>query len=179
MERHLFWLFCLLTALGSVESADEAKGLAIRISNKNLICANGAFDHEPKPLTEDAQATYSCIDNTTADCAENYIENDDCARQRILVKVLSSENMIQLNTPALITVIVSDVFVTMMIGWAIYSVCAQPRTRSSYQGNKASDRQNLITNNSAGDTYQPLNARSSEYSTLHGARKPKNSKHPL
>lgn len=174
MERRLFWLFCLLTALGSVESA----GPEITISNNDLKCDKGQFDSKPKSLLEDAHVTYSCVDNTTDECPGDY-ENNDCARQTILVKVLSSENMIQLNTPALATVIVSDILVTMMIGWAVYSVCAQPRTRSSYQGNKASDRQNLITNNSAGDMYQPLNARSSEYSTLHGARKPKNSKHPL
>ncbi|KAK9961628.1 hypothetical protein ABG768_007042 [Culter alburnus] len=175
MERRLFWLFCLLTALGSVESA----GPEITVSSKDLKCDNGVFYPKPKPLSEDIYVTYWCIDNTTDGCPGDDPENNDCPSQRILVKVLSSENMIQLNTPALATVIVSDVIVTIMIGWAVYSVCAQPRTRSSYQGNKASDRQNLITNNSAGDMYQPLNARSSEYSTLHGARKPKNSKHPL
>nr|QPH36704.1 CD3 gamma/delta [Ctenopharyngodon idella] len=176
MERRLFWLFCLLTALRSVELADEPKDPEITISDMKLVCTNGDFHTQPKSLMEDADVIYTCVgNNTNKGCPES----DECPKPKILVKVLSSDGLIQLNTPALLTVLFSDVIVTGMIGWAIYSICAQPRTRSSYQGNKASDRQNLITNNSAGDMYQPLNARSSEYSTLHGARKPKNSKQPL
>ncbi len=96
-----------------------------------------------------------------------------------------SENLIELDVKALVSVIVSNILVTVLIGWAVYSICAQPPTRSSYQGNKgasrsqsisvnqesllhlsvflssASDRQALISNHtpSGGETYQVHRAR--------------------
>ncbi|KAK7171317.1 hypothetical protein R3I93_003807 [Phoxinus phoxinus] len=176
MDRRLFWSFCVMAALGSVSS--EVPVLRIEKSNMTLVCEKGKFDSEPKPLTDDgASGLYTCS------CLEEDLNCDSTTRAR--VKILSAENLIQLDMAALITVLVSNLVVTALIGWAVYSVCAQPSTRTSYQDSKASDRKSLIpserVNNSAsgGDTYQRLNTRTDEYSTLHGGRKPKNPKYPI
>ncbi|KTG38263.1 hypothetical protein cypCar_00045750 [Cyprinus carpio] len=90
--------------------------------------------------------------------------------------VYDAENLIQLDMGALVTLLVANITVTVLIGWAFYSICTQPKARGSYQGNKASDRVNLIENpsRSGGDTYQRLNTRTDEYSSLQPQRKHKN-----
>lgn len=179
MDGRLFWWFCGMAVLGSVTAQAPKPEISIEKSNMTLVCKNGEFDYQPKPLeNEGASGIFSCCSKPD--------ENDDsghivCSKAR--VKILSTENLIQLDMSALITVLVSDVLVTVLIGWAIYIICGQPSTRTSYQDNKASDRKNLIpnervSNNASGDTYQRLNTRSDEYSTLHG-RKAKNPKYPI
>ncbi|KAL1260379.1 hypothetical protein QQF64_008206 [Cirrhinus molitorella] len=135
-----------------------------------LDCKDGTFDKTPS-LKEDVHDTYTC---TPSLCIEEH--NANCAKQEVTVKILSSENLIQPDMTTVASVIVSDILATVLIGWAVYSICAQPKTRGGYQGNKASDRVNLINNHtpSGGDTYQPLNTRADEYSTLQTQRKHKN-----
>ncbi|XDV33377.1 hypothetical protein PO909_003801 [Leuciscus waleckii] len=175
MDRRLFWL-CLMTVLGSVTSQDKPvptpppSGPYIDKSSNTLMCSSGDFEQTPLK-TYEASGLYTCCPS-----------EDNCLKAR--VKILHAENLIQLDKSALITVVVSNVLVTALIGWAVYIVCAEPSTRTSYQDNKASDRKSLIpnervSNNTSGETtYQRLNTRPDEYSTL-GARKQKNPKHPI
>ncbi|KAF4104528.1 hypothetical protein G5714_015515 [Onychostoma macrolepis] len=168
MDRRVLVLFCLLTAVRSDNSKPE-----IKVNKNKLECATGVFDKEPASLEEYGFYTYTCTSNKKEDCPEA----DHCAKQKITVKILNSENLIQLDSMlSLASVVFSNILVTTLIGWAVYTICAQPPTRSSYQGNKASDRQALINNHtpSGGDTYQRLNTRTDEYSTLHAQRKNKN-----
>uniref|UniRef100_A0A672KZQ0 Uncharacterized protein n=1 Tax=Sinocyclocheilus grahami TaxID=75366 RepID=A0A672KZQ0_SINGR len=135
--------------------------------NLDLKCVHGTFADNQTTIriSYESSGLHTC---TSEEC-----NNDNCPT--VLVKVLNAENLIQLDIGAVFAVLISDIGVTIMIGWVIYSICTQPKTRSSYQGNKASDRVNLIENHSrsGGDTYQPLNTRAEEYSTLQ-ARKHKN-----
>ncbi|XP_016370781.1 T-cell surface glycoprotein CD3 delta chain [Sinocyclocheilus rhinocerous] len=166
MDRRVFVLLCLLTA---VRSDDPSNKLEISVDEQNmlLICKGGKFgDEESIQLNYDNSGLHQC---KSEEC------NDDTC-PKALVKILSSENLIELDIGAVFTVLGADVIATALIGWAIYTICAQPTTRGGYQGNKASDKQALISNHtpSGGDTYQPLNTRTDEYSTLHAQRKNKN-----
>uniref|UniRef100_A0A671S0E4 Immunoglobulin V-set domain-containing protein n=1 Tax=Sinocyclocheilus anshuiensis TaxID=1608454 RepID=A0A671S0E4_9TELE len=151
MDSRVLVLFCLLTAVRSDEAPKKPE-ISVGEGNIDLKCERGTF--------ADNQTTIriSYVSSGLHTCT-----SDEYA-----------ENLIQLDMRAVVTVLVSDVEVTIMIGWVIYSICAQPKTRSGYQGSKASDRVNLIENHSrsGGDTYQPLNTRAEEYSTLQ-ARKHK------
>uniref|UniRef100_A0A671T210 CD3 gamma/delta subunit Ig-like domain-containing protein n=1 Tax=Sinocyclocheilus anshuiensis TaxID=1608454 RepID=A0A671T210_9TELE len=170
MDRRVFVLFCLLTA---VRSDDNQKKPEISVDEQNMLlkCQHGTFgDEESIQLNYDNSGLHQCKSPQSGDDC-----NDDTC-SKALVKILSSENLIELDIGAVATVLVADVFATALIGWAIYTICAQPTTRGGYQGNKASDKQALISNHtpSGGDTYQPLNTRTDEYSTLHAQRKNKN-----
>ncbi|XP_026137385.1 T-cell surface glycoprotein CD3 gamma chain [Carassius auratus] len=167
MDGRVFVFFCLLTA---VRPDDSSPLISYDKKEKTLNCTKGKFGDEASiRVNYDNSGIHTCIPSGV-DCND---EMSNCPKA--LIKVLSSENLIQLDPMALVSVIVGDIVVTAVIGWAIYSICAQPVTRSSYQGNKASDRQALINNHtpSGGDTYQPLNTRGDEYSTLHAQRKQK------
>ncbi|KTF93551.1 hypothetical protein cypCar_00032933 [Cyprinus carpio] len=113
-----------------------------------LTCKNGKFgDKDSIKMNYDNSGVHQCKPENDEECT-------DATCATALIKIL----------------------MTALIGWAIYIVCAQPTARGGYQGNKASDRQALINNHapSGGDTYQPLNTRTDEYSTLHAQRKQKN-----
>ncbi|KAI2656548.1 T-cell surface glycoprotein CD3 delta chain [Labeo rohita] len=171
MDRRVIVLFCLLTAVRSEDAdlANSQKTPVISVEKGQLECKGGKFDGSPSiPINYENSGLHTCISD---DCTD-----DSCPTQNVLVKVLGSDNLIQLDMRSVATVIVSDILVTVLIGWAVYSICAQPKTRGGYQGNKASDRVNLINNHNqpGGDTYQPLNTRADEYSTLHAPRKHKN-----
>ncbi|XP_016096612.1 T-cell surface glycoprotein CD3 delta chain-like [Sinocyclocheilus grahami] len=169
MDRRVFVLFCLLTA---VRSDDNQKKPEISFEEQNMLlkCKGGTFDDgDTIQLNYDNSGLHQCKSSLSDECSDDTCPN-------ALVKILSSENLIELDIGAVFTVLVADVIATALIGWAIYTICAQPTTRGSYQGNKASDKQALISNHtpSGGDTYQPLNTRTDEYSTLHAQRKNKN-----
>nr|WCJ13077.1 CD3 gama/delta [Carassius auratus] len=165
MSRRVFVFFCLLTAVRSEEGSK--KGITIDKTNMNLTCDGGTFPDGQTTIKMDygSSGLYTCsLDGCT----------DDCPTAR--VKILNAENLVQLDMGALVSVLVANIVMTVLIGWVFYSICAQPRPRGSYQGNKASDRINLIENpsRSAGDTYQRLNMRSDEYSALQPQRRQKN-----
>ncbi|XP_055051383.2 T-cell surface glycoprotein CD3 delta chain-like [Misgurnus anguillicaudatus] len=167
-KRSFMCLFCLLTTVSTEENKLDIK---VKEGDTGLIlnCDGGTFPaHENKAeinFTWDASGDYQC---------------DDSQGKSVImtVKIRSSEDLIQLDTTATIAILVGDIAATVLIGWAVYSICAQPKPKSTYQGNKASDRQNLI-NNAAGDTYQPLGNRSDDYSSLQPNRKNKNKNQPL
>uniref|UniRef100_A0A9J8DLW0 Uncharacterized protein n=1 Tax=Cyprinus carpio carpio TaxID=630221 RepID=A0A9J8DLW0_CYPCA len=168
MDRRVFVLLCLLTAVRS-QGTPPAE-ITVNAQDMVLTCKNGKFgDKDSIKMNYDNSGVHQCKPENDEECT-------DATCATALIKILSSENLIQLDSMALVSVIVGDILVTALIGWAIYIVCAQPTARGGYQGNKASDRQALINNHapSGGDTYQPLNTRTDEYSTLHAQRKQKN-----
>ncbi|XP_073780288.1 uncharacterized protein isoform X2 [Danio rerio] len=160
MDLRLLFFFCLLK-LASVQASKSQ----ISVKAGKLHCEHGQFESgaTERPLET---GEYTC---KSADCEEK-----KCSEQ-ITVRIRTSEDLLELDVPALISVLIGDLMATALIGWAVYSICSQPTNRRSYIGNKASDKVNLI-NNSGGDTYQRLNMRSDEYSTLHGPRKQKNAR---
>lgn len=171
-KRSFMCLFCLLTTV----SIDSTNTVDIQVTEKEnglqLKCNEGTFQVNGNgtstlDLTWDKSGDYKCEDINSP---ENQII--------MTVKMRSSEDLIQLDTTATIAILLGDIAATVLIGWAVYSICAQPKPKSTYQGNKASDRQNLI-NNAAGDTYQPLGNRSDDYSSLQPNRKNKNKAQPL
>nr|XP_055051383.1 T-cell surface glycoprotein CD3 gamma chain-like [Misgurnus anguillicaudatus] len=171
-KKSFMCLFCLLTTV----SIDITNTLEIKATENDnglqLKCTGGKFQvngnsTETLDLTWDKSGDYKCEDTNSP---ENQVI--------MTVKIRSSEDLIQLDTTATVAILVGDIAATVLIGWAVYSICAQPKPKSTYQGNKASDRQNLI-NNAAGDTYQPLGNRSGEYSSLQPNRKNKNKNQPL
>ncbi|XP_077077506.1 uncharacterized protein LOC143730836 [Siphateles boraxobius] len=177
MERRVFSVFCVMAVLGSVSSqAPATPKLSIVQDNMTLVCAGRANFEQPKFLTDNgASGHFTC-------CSEDDEPAHICLKAQ--VKILNADNLIQLDMSALITVLVSDVLVTVLIGWAVYTICAQPSTGTGYQDSKASDKKSLIphervSNNTPGDAYQRLNTRSDEYSTLQGQRKPKDKRHPI
>uniref|UniRef100_A0A673ME25 Uncharacterized protein n=1 Tax=Sinocyclocheilus rhinocerous TaxID=307959 RepID=A0A673ME25_9TELE len=166
MARRVLVLFCLLTAVRS-----DVPDISVGEGNIDLKCGRGTF--------ADNQATIRISYGSSGlhTCTSDECNNDPQSCPTVLLKVLNAENLIQLDMWAVVTVLLSDIIVTIMIGCVIYSICAQPKARSSYQGNKASDRVNLIENHSrsGGDTYQPLNTRAEEYSTLQARKHNKQS----
>lgn len=46
---------------------------------------------------------------------------------------VGSENMIQLDMATTVTVLLGDIVATVLIGWAVYSICAQPKAKSNHQ----------------------------------------------
>uniref|UniRef100_A0A8C2BD94 CD3 gamma/delta subunit Ig-like domain-containing protein n=1 Tax=Cyprinus carpio TaxID=7962 RepID=A0A8C2BD94_CYPCA len=149
MDRRVFVLLCLLTAVRS-QGTPPAE-ITVNAQDMVLTCKNGKFgDKESIKMNYGNSGLHQCIPN------EIDVECTDDSCPKALIKILSSENLIQLDSMALVSVIVGDILVTALIGWAIYIVCAQPTARGGYQGNKASDRQALINNHapSGGDTYQ-------------------------
>ncbi|XP_051536064.1 T-cell surface glycoprotein CD3 gamma chain-like [Myxocyprinus asiaticus] len=165
--RYFMCLFCLLVTVSAQGDTGKDKSMikatAIDGDNAvNLTCDGGIWTNNENFIIVEKYGEYTCTKTDEEDVKET-----------ITVKFRRSEDLIQLDTPAFVSILLSDIAVTALIGWAIYSICAQPKTKSSYQGNKASDRQVLI-NHTDGQTYQPLSAgRTDEYSTLHGARKNK------
>ncbi|XP_028856564.1 T-cell surface glycoprotein CD3 delta chain-like [Denticeps clupeoides] len=89
----------------------------------------------------------------------------------IHVKFRTGENMIELDTPAVVGICVGNIIATILIGVSVYCIAAQPsqRTFSGSKVSQASDRQNLIPNDSM---YQPLRkGQSSDYDQLHIRKK--------
>lgn len=168
-KRSFICLFCLLTTVSTEEKKLEIKVISEDDTGLKLECDGGSFPaHENRKeinVTWDESGDYKCED----------LQGKSIT---MTVKIRSSEDLIQLDTTATIAILLGDIAATVLIGWAVYSICAQPKPKSTYQGNKASDRQNLI-NNAAGDTYQPLGSRSDDYSMLQPNRKNKNKTQPL
>lgn len=160
-RRCLMCFFCLLTTVSTEEVIKKEKEDDDSVT---LKCSEGKFEINNTAILDlswDDSGDYRCR-----------LKSNDTVT--VTVRVRRSENLIQLDLPATLSILLGDIAATILIGWAVYSICAQPKTKSNYQrANKASDRQNLI-NNSGGDTYQPLSHRSDEYSMLQPARKNKN-----
>lgn len=171
MDRRVFVLFCLLTAVRSEEPSKPV--ITVDTGSMDLKCDGGTFsaDITTIKMNYESSGLHTCTSNT---CSEDDVGN--CPTETIKIKILNAENLIQLDMGALVTLLVANITVTVLIGWAFYSICTQPKARGSYQGNKASDRVNLIENpsRSGGDTYQRLNTRTDEYSSLQPQRKHKN-----
>ncbi|KAI7800447.1 T-cell surface glycoprotein CD3 gamma chain-like [Triplophysa rosa] len=160
-RRGLMCLFCLLTTVSteelSIKKPEEGE------ESLALECSGGTFEmngNKTLQLSWHESGDYLC-------------KGDSSESVTITVRVRNSENLIQLDIMTTVAIVLGDIAATALIGWAAYSICAQPKPKNNYQRNKASDRQNLI-NNSGGDTYQPLSTRSDDYSTLQPTRKNKN-----
>ncbi|XP_056613614.1 T-cell surface glycoprotein CD3 gamma chain-like [Triplophysa dalaica] len=161
-RRALMCLLCLLTTVSTedvlIKITRETEG------GLQLECSGGKFemnDNTTLTISLDESGDYSCKG-----------ENIESERVTITVRVRDSDNLIQMDFMSTLAIVMGDIAATILIGWAVYSICAQPKPKNNYQRNKASDRQNLI-NNSGGDTYQPLSTRSDDYSTLQPTRKNK------
>ncbi|KAK1786209.1 hypothetical protein P4O66_017916 [Electrophorus voltai] len=88
----------------------------------------------------------------------------------VFVKFRTCEDCIELDLASIVFIIIGNIMATTLIGMAVYSLSAQPRTKS-FSGNKASDKKTLLYNGE-GDTYQQLTAgQTSEYSALGGRKK--------
>ncbi|KAI4897708.1 hypothetical protein NFI96_012941 [Prochilodus magdalenae] len=104
---------------------------------------------------------------------ENFLHQDKCGSEgsfvEIVIKVRPCDNCIELNPVTITAIAAGNILATILIGVAVYSLTAQPKTKS-FSGNKASDKVNLL-HNGEGDTYQQLNqGQKSEYQVL-GHRK--------
>ncbi|MBN3310758.1 CD3D protein, partial [Amia calva] len=82
---------------------------------------------------------------------------------RIVVKVRTCHNCVELDTATVVGIVMGDLVATFLIGVAVYCISSQPKGRT-YSTSKASDRVNLIPGDGL---YQPLSANhDSEYSKL-------------
>ncbi|KAA0701619.1 hypothetical protein E1301_Tti024182 [Triplophysa tibetana] len=161
-RRALMCLLCLLTTVSTEELS--IKNPVEGEDSIELECSGGTFEknlNKTLKLSSDKSGDYPCTKDG----------NDD-ERVTITVRFRESENLIRLDFMSTVAIVMGNIAATILIGWATYSICAQPKPKNNYQRNKASDRQNLI-NNSGGDTYQPLSTRSDDYSTLQPTRKNK------
>ncbi|KAG9342096.1 hypothetical protein JZ751_017093 [Albula glossodonta] len=94
----------------------------------------------------------------------------DCKQNGVEDLLSACDNCIALEAGTVAGILVGEIVATALIGVAVYLIASQPQGKAYRQGNKASDRQNLIQNQHNDTTYQPLSGHSSDYSQLEPRR---------
>ncbi|XP_051814205.1 T-cell surface glycoprotein CD3 gamma chain-like [Acanthochromis polyacanthus] len=109
---------------------------------------------------EDFEGEYTC---------ETKKEGSEDIRSKILVKIRTCDNCIELDSGAIAGIAVGEVVATIVIGVAVYLVASKAGSGPAPTNKKSSDRQHLVpnevTNRPTNDHYQPLRTRGGQRDT--------------
>ncbi|KAI1893269.1 hypothetical protein AGOR_G00121970 [Albula goreensis] len=158
MEWRTCYLVCLLTLslAGSASSQAVDITVAYQATSESLMmtCENGLWPEKGDVVENKTwQIAYKDENSMRYICQSN---SDPTDQKWIYVKFRTCDNCIALEAGTVAGILVGEIVATALIGVAVYLIASQPQGKAYRQGNKASDRQNLIQNQHNDTTYQPL-----------------------